>query len=45
MMIMTKAETLYFNRLKAKGKLKTLNESAMQKLIKELNEKLPLNLN
>jgi len=45
MMIMTKAETLYFNRLKARGLIKPLRESAMSKVLKMINAKLPISKN
>ena len=39
---MTPEETLYFQIRKAKGLIKPLKESPMSKILKEINQKLPL---
>ena len=45
MMVLTKSEKLYFDRLKALGKLKPIEESCYVKTLKAIEKKLPLNFN
>jgi len=45
MMLLTKSEKLYFDRMIAYGKIKSKEETAYQKLIRKIEKKLPINEN
>ena len=45
MMILSKVEEMYFNRMKSLGKLKPKKETDTAKTLKEINYKLPVKEN